>query len=566
MSLSDKYQQFLSSPSTGALSDKASLIYVPSLTTIAEPTAILKHLSTQAKLLTKKNESVLSAIESDNGLCLDVETTIEFLAGGGTYLPGLDDNFLTDRVVTFPMIHIVHFEPDHKIRQVRLHWDQGSLLKQLDVIGSRGKNWPIRDGKDQARLISSSASGFGQPVPTTSDDPNAVKITTRPKSNSNAMNDPHASLDLFQPRDVKSEGPDPNYESPNVARRMSAKPPQRDINELFGGAEEEVATPTPPVTSTAGNRTRSTSPSKRTAIPIKGGAGKHHVGNRLFEADDKAEFEQMFKSPERIKTIEKKYNHFEFGDGEEAPKTKEPARTKHQSQWDFEDFATPHKAAAKVLPGNTRHFGWSDDEGDTASSPPKRPVVHQPRRDAKPHFDFADDGTPAGQKAPPKTNAMNKGLGLYEDHIYATEEENGAQQKSGPLTQTTSNVNVGGRKKDFDAHWKMQDVETPTKENGATNGAAEQQKKKTLPSQMQSHWEMYDVSPDAGPKKGQGAAAPEADTGKENENVKREPRTKVKKQTERSWGFGDEENEEKPVPVGRKAAAATGGEKSFWDF
>ena len=104
MSLSDKYQQFWSSPSAVALSDRASINYIPTLTTITEPSAILKHFVAQAKLLTRKNEKVLSAVEGDNGVCLDIETTIEFLAGGGTYLPGLDDNFLTDRTVTFPMV------------------------------------------------------------------------------------------------------------------------------------------------------------------------------------------------------------------------------------------------------------------------------------------------------------------------------------------------------------------------------------------------------------------------------------------------------------------------------
>ena len=104
MSPSDKYQQFLSSPSAAALSDQASIIYVPTLTTITEPNAILKHLVAQAKLLKKKSEKVLSAVEGDHGICLDIETTIEFVAGGGTYLPGLDDNFLADRIVTFPMV------------------------------------------------------------------------------------------------------------------------------------------------------------------------------------------------------------------------------------------------------------------------------------------------------------------------------------------------------------------------------------------------------------------------------------------------------------------------------
>ena len=43
-------------------------------------------------------------IESSTGLSVDMETTIEFTNGGGAYLPGLDDNFVTDRTVTLPMV------------------------------------------------------------------------------------------------------------------------------------------------------------------------------------------------------------------------------------------------------------------------------------------------------------------------------------------------------------------------------------------------------------------------------------------------------------------------------
>ena len=104
MSLSAKYQRFLANPSTAVLAEKASIHYITTLTTINEPTAIIKHLSAQAKQLEKKSEKLLSAIESSNGLCLDVETTLEFISGGGAFLPGLDDNFLADRTVTFPVV------------------------------------------------------------------------------------------------------------------------------------------------------------------------------------------------------------------------------------------------------------------------------------------------------------------------------------------------------------------------------------------------------------------------------------------------------------------------------
>lgn len=104
MTLRDTYSAFLATPSTGALADNAALHYITTLTSIHDAMAILKHLSVQEKMLKKKSQKILSAIEGSGGLSVDVETTIEFINGGGAYLPGLDDNFVADRTVTFPMV------------------------------------------------------------------------------------------------------------------------------------------------------------------------------------------------------------------------------------------------------------------------------------------------------------------------------------------------------------------------------------------------------------------------------------------------------------------------------
>lgn len=104
MSLSAKYQAFLNNPSAGALADNATLHYITTLTSINDAAAILKHLSVQEKLVRKTGEKVLGVVEGAHELALDVETTLEFLSGGGAYLPGLDDNFVSDRIVTFPMV------------------------------------------------------------------------------------------------------------------------------------------------------------------------------------------------------------------------------------------------------------------------------------------------------------------------------------------------------------------------------------------------------------------------------------------------------------------------------
>ena len=101
-SLNAIYQSFLASPNASALAADASLNYITTLTTINSAPAVAKHML--QSVLKKKQEKVLSTVVGDNALCVDVETTIEFVTGGGAYLPGLDDNFLSDRVVTFPIV------------------------------------------------------------------------------------------------------------------------------------------------------------------------------------------------------------------------------------------------------------------------------------------------------------------------------------------------------------------------------------------------------------------------------------------------------------------------------
>lgn len=306
---------------------------------------------------------------------------------------------------------MVHFDKEQKIMQIRMYWDQGALLKQIEVIGARARNWPIRDGKDQARLISTSFATVAQPEsapasrPSTAvRKPDEVSIAERPitssrRNTNNAMNDPHATLNLFQPRDVNLE--DTGDSRPIAPRMQSAKPPPRDLSELFVG--EDAGSPSPanasasphtqsiPAKSGAGKSFKanrlfeeaeeeaantaatnvSSSPKKR-GIPAKSGAGKSFKANRLFEEteEDLAAATPMSS----VKTNAKKYQHFEFGDGDDdaTPKVREPrksTRSQHASKWDFDDFVTPEKTKPKVLAQNVRHFGWSDDEVSSSYRP-----------------------------------------------------------------------------------------------------------------------------------------------------------------------------------------------------
>jgi hypothetical protein len=104
MALQAAYRQFLEAPNASLLADNASLHYITTLVTFNGSSEVLKHLASQGHQLEKKEEKFLDVIDGGNALAVEVHTTLEFLTGGGAYLPSLDDNFLTDRVVTFPIV------------------------------------------------------------------------------------------------------------------------------------------------------------------------------------------------------------------------------------------------------------------------------------------------------------------------------------------------------------------------------------------------------------------------------------------------------------------------------
>ena len=104
MSLKSVYETFLASPNPLSLNEHASFHYVTTLTSFTNPGPIIKHLETQNKtVVRKKSEKIVSSVEGNGSLALEVEVTLEFIADGGAYLPGLD-NFVTDKIVTLPMV------------------------------------------------------------------------------------------------------------------------------------------------------------------------------------------------------------------------------------------------------------------------------------------------------------------------------------------------------------------------------------------------------------------------------------------------------------------------------
>ena len=436
--------------------------------------------------------------------------------------------------------HFVQFDRENKIQTIRLSWDQGSLLKQVDVIGSRGKNWPICDGSAQVTLIKSSS--FDAPVsraqattpPRAREiEPSAAVPASRSMSpNKKHIKDPHASLDLFEP--VKNdENRNPVSMPAPVPPRTSARPVQRDMSELFAAGHEDYER-------SAQNGGSPKKEVKWDAIAPKGAGSKKFQPHRLFDDGPDTNLPAGYKSNPA------KYNHFAIGDEDEhdpmqhktgpiAPHVEPvPLRAKtnkHLSQWDFKDFVTPEKHNQKLRSQDVRNFGWSDDEGENDETPGKHAAIPKPRKDAETHFELKDDGMPAPNRVagPPKQGLLKKGASLYESHLYGNEDD-GSEKK--PLGTITNNA---GRK-DNVPHWDNTDVSPERKANDENKPVGQDVKKHV--KMMSADWDMYDESP---------------------EHIKK-PAGQMRKGQETHWGFTGEDE----VPV-----VSDGGkrqDKNFWDF
>lgn len=354
--MAGQYLAFLQNPSTSLLAADASLVYITTTTEIKEPNAILKHFQAQHKQVEKKEEKILNSIADDYGLCLETETTLFFKEGGGAYLPGIDSNFLDEKLVTLPMTHKVRFDAEQKIKQIRLDWDQGTMLKSVDIIGKNGRNWPIREGKAQIETINKSLAAGGRNTDVNGSSGAAprgqhdVVIGQHKKRDSvSATRDPHASLALFAPRDPNEDTGPRQFEGPKTAPRESYKAPHRGLDTILAG--DEIAE--------TGSKLRSPSPTKTDGFFPKAGAGKHHVNNRLFDENEPT---GVARSPERKKTFQQKNEHFEFGDGEDVlPENSRPTSGKShqnvQTQIDFAAFSVSPGVKGKTRPDYEHNWG-----------------------------------------------------------------------------------------------------------------------------------------------------------------------------------------------------------------
>lgn len=505
----------------------------------------------------------------------------------------------------------MHFDANRKIQTIRLYWDQGSLLKQVDVIGARARNWPIRDGKDQSRLIRTTESITSQSQDSNqsaarigAQDAGGVETPSRLKSSKNVTGDPHASLSLFTqvpqqesshfpavvpprasakppPRDYHdlfasneadgSQAAQGRQNSPSKDHRhkaQSANPPPRDYHDLFVG--EESISALSEANSSSPQKGHKSNPSG--TIAPKGGSGKNFQPSRLFENENEPPGTSNESPGKFVKLDPKKFTHFDFGEGQDATRSQGPngarLKNKHVSQWGFEDFVTPEKLPQKIRSQDVRHFGWGDDDHVVES--PVQPVKGQPRPDAKTNFEFQDDGTPAGDRRPPghpRGQGVYKSMGLYRDNVIeGPDRSTSPGKKSHPLATM---VNLKDQRKTFDPHFNLADESPVEKSSNGTKTALDprQMARQTLDAAWEgspggSHGHTRGILGSPG-KENHGGVSRGIKTGGDGMGGT--------KGIGRSWGFGSESDEDGPGGANSgkfRASKKQQGppDNAIWDF
>ncbi|KAK7969782.1 hypothetical protein PG996_001781 [Apiospora saccharicola] len=582
MSLQSAYKQFLAAPNSSLLATDATLHYITTTTTFRSAAEVIKHLSSQRNQIKKKKEDVLTAIEADHVVAIEFDTAIEFVISGGAYLPGLDDNFLADRTVNLPIMHIVTFDAEGKIVQIRQSWDQGAMLKQVDVIGKTGRNWPIRDSQEQIKMITNAAKAVSaaassqkkaDPALRSRGEPsNSPLFGTREENTQNigSVISPRGGVKPKQRGfdEILGEEPAGAAAASVVSPRGGARPNQRSFHDIVGEEEDDDEEASP-----SSGRGRSRSPSK--AIAPKAGADKKFQPSRLFEREEqtkasrdaeeharersespfkvapKAGADKKFQPSRLFETNEdedgnpgkgpdlfyrpnpKRFDHFEFGDGSdaaEAPPEKsepKPRNPNHGSQWSFDDFVTPQKVAPtrtlQRVNQDSRHWVAGDDIAEED----ERPAQQRTHPSAEVHFKMQDEGTPvAPRQTKPRGTSSNNGSGLYKDRTNGGEvDEDAPAEALGNITDSKN------RNTNFGSQFAMSDASPAQKENQPT---------KPTNKGTTSEGRGIHIGGD-----GMGGA----------------------KGTNRDWMFGDggadEAKAAKPMP-GRKQGANSGGFN--WDF
>ena len=386
-------------------------------------------------------------------------------------------------------IHIVHFDTEHQIKQIRIHWDQACLLRQVEVIGARGRAWPIRDGKDQIRLLKTAVTERSTAAVPAQETQLPVRSSSPSKRR---IKDPYAAEsldDLLAPdkeaaeREARAEPSKPSF----AGKRYTRDPyGAGSLNEILSPSKQPPAPVAPfaPASGRPAARNFSDIFVKDDDVPESPSRPQRRAP-RVPEEDESGQG-PVDEDRNFYKTIPGKFSHFDIGGDNPDREIKEETRSQHSNiyrskKWDFGDYETPVKNTRAPRGEEVRHVDLSDDE-----SPEKLNVI-KPRRDADHHPDLADEN----EDGRIISSFGGRGQRLYQNRLFDDEEgpePSEREKKNEPLAVTGNAVN---RKKNFDSQFDIvDDSSVPSKENPVPTAKHDKAVK-----QMQSHWHDYDESP-----------------------------------------------------------------------
>ncbi|RPA82618.1 hypothetical protein BJ508DRAFT_86508 [Ascobolus immersus RN42] len=483
--LLQKYQSFLARPVAGHLAEDASMIYTTTADLIQGADTIIKHFSKNNQLFSKRSDKQISVVETQDTLVYETDTSIEFRTGGGSFLPGLDDNFLSDQTVNFVLIHIVEFR-NGAVQQVRLYWDQSTLLKQLGIIGRTGKNWPIKEGSDQVKIVTRAikqlperTGGSSQPAPATT---RVTRSSSKASEQGEAPSTPRRAgarenLDLFSPVKDAEEDDGPRHRPAVVKPRTAHKPPSRGLGEIIGSEDDSTAPPQVDYTPKAKSK--------------YGQPQQFQFGD---DDDVPATPQRPYISRQKFANEHSDFLFAEENDDQNVASFKPKAAPKHQQKWDSTDMQTPEKAPIKERPSDERHFHFSDNEDDL-DSPVKRPKKIVPRKDAEPHFELTDESPAPSRTARNVQQSQASGSvarGKHNSHFEFMDE---SPEQLGDKTNRPTAGRTAHPKGRYanDSNFLLAD-DSPIQEQQKRSYASNTQSRAAMANRNAS-WGIYDESP-----------------------------------------------------------------------
>ncbi|GAO50687.1 hypothetical protein G7K_4809-t1 [Saitoella complicata NRRL Y-17804] len=228
-SVEELYDQYKSKPQASLLADDATLQYITSGVTVTGANAIITRRAKYRDEITV-TENVIAKHVASESIVFEVAATITFTNGPGWLVPGIDDNFLFDKTIEIPLVYAVRFE-EKKIKSIKYFWDGAAVLKSLDVIGARGRGWPIKDGKDQCTMLSQAAQASKT----------AIAASERSSSTSAPVRGGQQKLTLFDAQPNEQQYAVQQDRTPRPAAKPTRAPARR-LDDILA-PPEELSTP-----------------------------------------------------------------------------------------------------------------------------------------------------------------------------------------------------------------------------------------------------------------------------------------------------------------------------------